>query len=193
MAKKNYKLNQTPEESAKSLAVATLAGKTPATDFLVQNSATTDLQGFEDKSLPPILKTAGLNNGDIIMGEIASFSVFDDGKDIQSALITIHGVRPESSVEKDGSQSVKFARTGSRGALPVGAVLARALSAPVGKDVKPQEQIDAIQAAGYIPGTIIAMKYLGVGKKRGAQNAPHLWDIKVKKPTGEVTKQTVKK
>lgn len=181
MAKKNYKLDQSPEQAAKSATALALVGQTPSTDFIVApNTAGLDLAGFEDKSLPPILKTAGLNTGDIIMGEFASFSVFDDGKDIQSALITIYGVRPNA--EKAG----EFIRTGSRGALPVGAVLARALSAPVGKDVKPQEQIDAIQAAGYGVGTMIAMKYLGIGKKRGAQNAPHLWDIKIRKPSGAV-------
>lgn len=186
MAKKNYKLEQTPEQAAKTTSALVLAGQTPSTEFIVQNSSALNLDGFEDKSLPPILKTAGLNTGDIIMGEFASFSVFDDGKDIQSALITIYGVKPG----EDG----KFVRTGSRGALPVGAVLARALGAPSGKDIKPQEQIDAIEKAGYIPGTLIAMKYLGVGKKRGAQNAPHLWDVKLRKPSGEVsiTKTTKK-
>jgi hypothetical protein len=185
MAKKTYNLEQTEAAAKKSASALALVGKTPSTEFIVNNVTINDLDGFEDKSLPPILKTVGLNTGDIIMGEIASFSVFDDGKDIQSALITIHGVRPDGSGH--------FTRTGGRGALPVGAVLARALSAPVGKDVKPQDQIDAIQAAGYGVGTVIAMKYMGIGKKRGAQNAPHLWDVKVRKPSGEVvTKKTAK-
>jgi hypothetical protein len=158
------------------------AGGVSASQFVVAggNEALGGLlDGFEDKSLPPIIKATGLNAGDIIVGEITDYSEFDDGKNIQTVFANLDLLRPV-----DG----KLEKVGQRAAMPVGAVLQRALGAgEMNKADKPADIIERIGKAGYGKGTILAMRYTGKGKARDKMNAPHLWDIKVKKTDGSVT------
>lgn len=182
MAKKNYDVKRTPEGAAQTETAIALAGTLPTNQFV---NASSDIgtmfdSGFADLSLPPIIKSKGLKRGDLILGEIDCFGIYDDGKNVRSALITVH-------VLKANPATREMTRIGLRGAIPVGVVLARALGAPMSKESTPQTIIDAIQGNGYGKGTILAMLYRGTGKERKNQNAPHLWDIKAKKPTGEVT------
>lgn len=185
MAKKNYDLNQTPTKNALALA------KANATGFAAKNTEAAALSGifdtFEDKSLPPILKARGIAPGTVIMGEIASFSKYSDDK-IETALITVH-VLDYNTEKKD------FFRVGPRLALPVAAVLARAMGVnELLADKKDPEIItEAIEKNGYGVGTIIIMTYQGTGKERKGMNAPHLWDIKIRKATGETSTHKTKK
>lgn len=192
MSKKNYNLAVTPEAAAateKNLAVA----QAQAGQFAAKNTEAAALSGifdsFEDKSLPPILKARGISPGTIIMGEIATFGVYSDDK-IETALITVYALdyNPE---KKD------FFRVGPRLALPVAAVLGRAMGVNelLAKKAPAAEINEAIQENGYRAGTIIVMQYQGTGKERKGMNAPHLWDIKIRKTaTGEVsTHKTTKK
>lgn len=180
MAKRTYTVEQTAAAAAKTANNMALA-EVGAKQFLADSSTAASFlgEGFEDKSLPAIIKTKGLSVGDVIIGEFDSFSEYDDGKKIQTALITIHILRGNVTTKQ-------LERVGVRGALPVGAVLARALGASLNKQTPPSEINKQIVANGYGPGTIIAMRYNGTGKERNNQNAPHLWDIKIKKATGEV-------
>lgn len=180
MAKKDYKLNvsaEAAEKTQKNLALATMGAK----QFLADSSTAADFlgEGFEDKSLPAIIKTAGLSIGDVIIGEVDSFSEYDDGKKIQTALITVHILR-------GNTETKKLERVGIRGALPVGTVLGRSMGVTLTKQITPAQINEQIKANGYGVGTIIAMRYNGTGKERNNQNAPHLWDIKIKKASGEV-------
>lgn len=171
-----------------TLAVALAKNAIPVNQFAssAADVAGLDFSTFDDLSLPPIIKANGLNQGDVIFGEIDSFNIYDDGDKIKSALVTLQILRYDS-------EQKQFVKAGVRGAMPIGAVLARSLGAPVGKDIPPQTVIDAIKNNGYVKGTILAMRYQGVGKKRGALNAPHLWDIKAQKPGGETMSAPSKK
>lgn len=134
---------------------------------------------FEDLSLPAIIKTSTLRAGDTIIGEIHTFSGYRQGQ-IDSALIVMDILRP--------GENNTLVKAGVRGAMPVGAVLGRALGASelFGDSKKPvyEDVIAKIKEAGYIPGTILVMCYRGTGKERNNMNAPHLWDIKAKRPDG---------
>lgn len=137
-------------------------------------------EGFEDLSLPAIIKTSGLKAGDVIIGEIVSFSGYRSGM-IDSALITLSILKAEENGE--------LKPVGVRGALPVGAVLGRALGAgdlfgDKDKKTKYEDVIAKIESAGFVKGTILAMRYRGTGKERNNMNAPHLWDIRAKRPDG---------
>lgn len=179
MAKKEYQIkDQLPGPSAlavpDSVAMSQFVSKTAAPESFKSES------GFEDLSLPPIIKTKGLKPGDTIYGELCGFGIYDDGKNIRSALLTIHVL--------DGNPATgKLERIGMRAALPVSAVIGRALGASPGKLGKePSKTIEEIKAAGWTEGSVIALRYLGTGKERGDKlNAPNLWEIKAKKPTGE--------
>lgn len=190
MAKKEYPLAVTPaaaEQTAKNLAVA----QAQVGQFAAKNVEAAALSGifdqFEDKSLPPILKARGIAPGTIIMGEIASFGVYSDDK-IETALITVYALdyNPE---KKD------FFRVGPRLALPVAAVLGRAMGVNelLAKKAPAAEINEAIQENGYRAGTVIVMQYQGTGKERKGMNAPHLWDIKIRKATGEVSTHKIDK
>lgn len=176
MAKKEFNLDQSKasaEKTAKGLELAKANAEMLAGVVQTGENANIGnlLAGFEDKSLPPILKSSQLKTGDVVIGEVDSFGVYDKEK-VQSALIVIHAMRA-------GAKG--FERVGRKIALPVGAVLQRALGAGgLGPKAAPKEINEAIQAAGYGPGAIIAMQYLGTGQKRKGENAPNLWDIKAK-------------
>jgi hypothetical protein len=178
MAKKDYNLKQTPEQAAAS-ANALAAASVNANGFGAKNALAAAqaglFEGFEDKSLPPILKARGIQPGTVIMGEVDSFGKYEDDK-IETALITVHQLDYDTE-KKD------FFRVGPRIALPVAAVLARATGVnEMVTDKKPAEEITAqIEKNGYGRGTIIVMTYQGTGKERKGMNAPHLWDIKIKK------------
>ena len=83
MAKKNYNLNQTPEQAAAS-ANNLAAAQANAAGFASKNAGLAAqagmFEGFEDKSLPPILKARGIAPGTGIMGEIVSFGKYEDDK-----------------------------------------------------------------------------------------------------------------
>ena len=164
------------DTAAGNNALATI----PINEFVstISNAAEFLGTGFEDLSLPPIIKSKGLKQGDIIFGEIDSFQEYSDGKNIQSAFCTIHVLKPNPATKS-------LDRLGMRASLPVGAVLQRALGGLTDPKATPKEIIAAIQTNGYGKGTVLAMRYNGTGKERKNQNAPHLWDIKAKKPTGE--------
>lgn len=171
----NAQTAATPAAQSAERALATIA----VNQFVTREAAPEMLDGFEDLSLPPIIKSKGLQLGDIIYGEIDSFHEYDDGKNIKTALITIHVLRPNPATKS-------LERLGLRGSLPVGAVLQRALgAAELGPKALPSDINAKIQANGFGKGTILAMRYNGTGKERQNQNAPHLWDIKAKKPSGE--------
>jgi hypothetical protein len=184
MAKKNYNLEQTAEQAAASQKNLD-AAQANATRFAAKNAeaalAAGAFEGFEDKSLPPILKARGIPTGTVIMGEFDSFGKYEDDK-IETALITVH----QMDYNPDKKE---FVRTGARLALPVSAVLARATGVnKLVEDKKPAEEITgAIEKAGYGKGTLIIMTYQGTGKERKGMNAPHLWDIKFRKPGAETS------
>ena len=179
MAKKEYQIKENAPGSA---AVATIES-VPMSQFVSKSAAPADFlgeSGFEDLSLPPIIKTKGLQPGNVIFGELAGYGVYDDGKKIRSALLTIHVLEGNPSTKK-------LERIGMRAALPVSAVIGRALGSPQTPGKMPQQTIDEIKAAGWTEGSVIALRYLGTGKERGDKlNAPNLWEIKAKKPSGEV-------
>lgn len=190
MAKKTYNLEQTAaqtEAAKKNLAAA----QANAAGFSAKNSEAAALagafEGFEDKSLPPILKARGIAPGTVIMAEVDTFGKYEDDK-IETALITCH-VMDYNPEKKD------FYRVGTRIALPVAAVLARATGVnELLADKKPAEDITgAIEKNGYGRGTLIIMTYQGTGKERKGMNAPHLWDIKIRKGNGEAAAHKAKK
>jgi len=184
MAKKyNLEQNAAQAEQSKKALAAALAN---AAGFSAKNSEAAALagafEGFEDKSLPPILKARGIQPGTVIMGEVDSFGKYEDDK-IETALVTCH-------VMDFNPEKKEFYRVGTRVALPVAAVLARATGVnELLQDKKPAEEITAaIEKNGYGRGTLIVMTYQGTGKERKGMNAPHLWDIKIRKPVAETTK-----
>lgn len=144
----------------------------------MSNAALDIFKGFEDKSLPPIIKPAELAPGMVIMGVITAFSVYKSSNPpMESALLTL-----DILDVVDG----KLAPIGMKAAMPVTTVIARALGTSAEKTTSADTQIMEIEANGY-KGAILAMKYTGTGKERGdGRNRPHLWDIKVKKADGTV-------
>lgn len=190
MPKKNYNLNQTAEQieaAKKNLAAAQVS----AAGFSAKNSEAAALagafEGFEDKSLPPILKAKGMQPGTVIIAEVDVFGKYEDDK-IETALITCH-------VMDYNPEKKEFYRVGTRIALPVAAVLARATGVnELVTDKKPAEEITAaIEKNGYGRGTMFVMTYQGTGKERKGMNAPHLWDIKIRKGNGEAAAHKGKK
>lgn len=140
--------------------------------------------GFSDLSLPPILKTADLAPGQVVIGKIVDFGVYDQNE-ISSALITMEAL----GVKPDG----EFFERGVRFAMPIGAVLGRALGTEIMPKISPADQITKIKSNGFGVGAIIAMQYRGKGIEKGkGKNGAHLWDIKAKKVDGEIVKNTPK-
>lgn len=180
MAKRTYQLEQTPEQQAASAKALEMAQANASRYLAGADVAPALSDGFEDLSLPPIIKYKGLKAGDTIIGEVDTFGEYNDDK-ISSALITVHILRMNPETKE-------LQRVGLRAALPVGAVLQRSLGAgDLGPKATPAEINEKLQANGYGKGAIIAMEYCGTGKERKTNNAPHLWNIKAKRADGSVT------
>lgn len=174
MAKKNYNLQVTESNALEKLAhvqASSIASKNAEAAVLAGAFA-----GFEDRSLPPFLKAATVEPGTVIMGEFTEFGEYNDDQ-VHTAVITVDCL--DFNVEKG-----ELYKTGSRLAIPVSAVIARALGAEeeLKEKASPDDINKKIQANGYGIGTTLVMRYTGLGKKRKGFNAPHLWDVKLRKP-----------
>lgn len=150
-----------------------------------QAAATAIFSKFEDKSLPPIIKPGDLSPGDVIIGQIVGFGQYQDDK-MDSALLTLELLDINPEWQQGQPEENQFVRLNQKAALPCTAVLARALGTTADKKTSSDKQIADIKRSGH-ENAIIAVRYTGTGKERGdTRNAPHLFDVKVRKASGAV-------